>query len=63
MKNVTAITAFALCALMSAVTAAALPSLATVTSLGLEHGLSNSYVVSIAQDKRGIMWVDRKSVV
>lgn len=57
MKNVTAITAFALCALMSAVTAAALPSPATVTSLGLEHGLSNSYVVSIAQDKRGIMWV------
>ena len=57
MKNVTAITAFALSVLMSAVAAAALPTPATVTSLGLEHGLSNSYVVSIAQDKRGVMWI------
>lgn len=42
---------------MSGAVAAALPSPATVTSLGLGHGLSNSYVVSIAQDKRGVMWV------
>ena len=57
MKNVIAITVCVFYALMSALVAVALPSPATVTSLGLEHGLSNSYVVSIVQDKRGVMWV------
>lgn len=35
----------------------ALPAPAAIASLGLEHGLSSSYVMSVAQDKRGLIWV------
>lgn len=43
--------------LLGSLGVAALPTPASVSTLGLEHGLSNSYVVSIAQDKRGVIWV------
>lgn len=35
--------------------AAPLQASPMASTLGLEHGLSNSYVVSIARDKRGVM--------
>lgn len=44
-------------ALMTALAAAAVSGASAVMPLGLEAGLSNSYVVSIAQDKRGLIWV------
>jgi len=56
MKNRLGFIFFIVC-LLSCSRAEALPTLAAVASLGLEQGLSNSYVVSIAQDKRGLIWV------
>ena len=57
MKNLIAFYLSVASITLAAHVAAALPTPATVSSLGLEHGLSNSYVVSIAQDKRGVVWV------
>ena len=57
MKNLIAFYLSVASITLAAHVAAALPTPATVSSLGLEHGLSNSDVVSIAQDKRGVVWV------
>lgn len=46
-----------LCIMGAPFGAAPLQASPMASTLGLEHGLSNSYVVSIARDKRGVMWV------
>lgn len=57
MKKRLFLATYLLLTLFGSLCAATLPTPAVVSTLGLEHGLSNSYVVSIAQDKRGVIWV------